>query len=89
MKLTISRTVQQKGIFRKVTVFYLNVDIDVSSEEMALLEKERWQYEPVYSGQREGRFYHSDGRERSLATVSLKWPDVCWKENPLGFRNPR
>jgi len=45
MKLTISRTKGSKGIFRPVTVYYLNVEVDVTREEMALLKKEdRWEF---------------------------------------------
>ena len=39
MKLTISRTKGRKGIFKPVTVFHLNVEVDVTPDEMALLEQ--------------------------------------------------
>ncbi len=39
MKLTISRTSGQKGIFKPVTVYQLNVEVNVSLEEMALLKE--------------------------------------------------
>lgn len=80
MKLTISRTKGRKGIFRSVTVYYLNVEIDVTSEEMALLEKagrtcNGWEY--MGSSGVNVIMYGPDRRQ--LTARNFVGRNTCWK----------
>jgi hypothetical protein len=75
MKLTITRTKETKGIFRSVTVFYLNLEVEVTSEEMALLAREdRWEYG---LGSRNDVIVRRDGRQ--LTARNFVGGSTCWK----------
>jgi hypothetical protein len=78
MKLTISRTIEQKGIFKKKVVSYLNVDLELTSEEMTLLKRSNKFWKVVHVG--DGKF--CDG---SWPTVNLG--DVVGKRTRWGFES--
>mgnify|MGYP006971707163 CR=1 FL=1 len=42
MKLTLNRREEKEGFIRKSTVYYLDVDIQVTDEEMSLIKKHKW-----------------------------------------------
>lgn len=44
MKPTLNRTEEEKaGFFKKSTVYYLDVNLEVTPEEMALIKKHKWE----------------------------------------------
>jgi hypothetical protein len=43
MKLTLNRREQQEGLFRKSTVYYLDITLEVTPEERALINKHGWE----------------------------------------------
>ncbi len=43
MKLTLDRReVEKKGLFKKSTLYFLDVDMQFSDEELALIKKHKW-----------------------------------------------
>ncbi|HXU34776.1 MAG TPA: hypothetical protein VN937_00150 [Blastocatellia bacterium] len=51
MKLTLNRTEEEKaGMFKKSTVYHLDVNLEVMPEEMALIKKHKWDDLPFCEG---------------------------------------
>lgn len=51
MKLTINRReAQKKSLFKTSTVYYLDVNLEVTPEEMALIKKHKWGDNLVWKG---------------------------------------
>ncbi len=50
MKLTLNRTEEQAGLFKKSTVYYLDVTLEATPEEMALIKKHKWDEMPLCEG---------------------------------------
>ena len=46
MKLTLNRTEEQTGIFKKSTVYYLHVNLEATPDEMALVKKHQFDSMP-------------------------------------------
>lgn len=42
MKLMLNRTEAEEGMFKKSTIYYLDVTLEVTQEEMALIKKHWW-----------------------------------------------
>lgn len=48
MKLTLNRTEEEKsGLFKKTTTYYLDVSLDATPQEAALVEKHGWADWPI------------------------------------------
>jgi hypothetical protein len=50
MKLTLNRTEEQTGLFKKSTVYCLHVNLEATPEEMALIKKHQFDNMPFCEG---------------------------------------
>jgi hypothetical protein len=50
MKLTLNRREEQEGIFKKSPVYYLDLNLEVTPEEMALIKKHKWDQMLLFEG---------------------------------------
>ena len=76
MKLTLNRTEQLTGLFKKSTVYYLHVNLEATPEEMALIKKHQFDQMPFC----EGMFLAS-------RVIDFNVGNVVGKPNSYGFRS--
>lgn len=50
MKLTLNRREEKEGLILKSTVYYLDVNLEATPEEMALIRKHKWDEAPLCKG---------------------------------------
>jgi len=50
MKLTLDRREEREGLILKSTVYYLDVNLEATPEEMALIRKHKWDARPLFKG---------------------------------------
>ena len=76
MKLTLNRTEELTGLFKKSTVYHLHVNLEATPEEMALIQKHHFNEMPFC----EGNFLA--GR-----VIEFNVGNVVGRPNDYGFRS--
>jgi hypothetical protein len=76
VKLTLNRSEEQSGLFKKTTTYYLDVSLDATPDELALIQKHRWNEWPIC----ESMFLASRPIEFNVG-------DVVGKPKHWGFRS--
>jgi hypothetical protein len=50
MKLTLNRREEKEGLIMKSPVYYLDVNLEATPDEMALIKKHKWDERPICKG---------------------------------------
>jgi hypothetical protein len=76
MKLTLNRTEETEGLFKKSVVYYLHIDLVATPEEMILIKKHKWDNNLLFAG-----VAHTSGR-------AIPWTigNIIGKPDRFGFR---
>jgi hypothetical protein len=74
MKLTLNRReAQEKGFFKTSTVYYLDVNLEATPEEMALIKKHQWGENLMWEGVIRGG-HEQDWPLKQVVGKPHSWP---------------
>jgi hypothetical protein len=75
MKLTLNRREEKEGLIIKSSVYYLDVNLEMTPEEMALIKKHKWDNMPM-----------CEGMFKTGAVIELSVRSFVGKPSQWGFK---